>query len=127
MFEYHNPISGYNYLIRAHLAEGVDPQHQNNTYIELIKIEEQDIQVVALLDRSFMGMSTLRIMDVQIYNQELFFLDYNSGLYRIDITTGQVIKPKALYPCQFFLKFGVYSDNMDDQLLVAVANEHSVY
>jgi hypothetical protein len=127
MLEYHNPKNGYNYIVRAHLAEGVDPGHQNNTYIELIKIEEKDIVVVGVIDRSFMGMPTLRIMDVNIYNQELFFLDYNSGLHRINITTSEVIKLRASYPCQYFLKFGVYSDNMDDQLLVAVANEHSIY
>ena len=28
---------------------------------------------------------------------------------------------------QYFSRFGVYSDNMDDQLIVALANEHAVY
>lgn len=43
------------------------------------------------------------------------------------ITSSQIIKPQAFYVGQFFSRFDVYSDNMDDQLLVALANQHAIY
>lgn len=54
-------------------------------------------------------------------------MDWNTGIYRVDITSSQTIKPRAFYVGQYYSRFGVYSDNMDDQLVVALANQHAVY
>jgi hypothetical protein len=70
LFNYHDPQSGYNYLVRTHLGDGVDISHRDNTYIELIRLDsDMEFDTVAFLDRSFMGMLKLSIVDVQIYKR----------------------------------------------------------
>lgn len=68
LLSYHDTQSGYNYLVRAHLGDGVDPEHSDNTYIELFLVDSEfDFDLVALLDRTFLGNLKLRVMDVKLY------------------------------------------------------------
>lgn len=53
--------------MRAHLAEGVDDVNDNNTYVEMIKVIDRDMETVAVLDRTKLRSIVLSVMDIQIY------------------------------------------------------------
>lgn len=48
-----------------------------------------DPWVVGIIDRSFLKIPRLRIMDVKIYLGEIYILDYLKGLHRVIITTSE--------------------------------------
>lgn len=67
ILRYSDKRTGYEYIVRAHLAEGVDDVNDNNTYVEMIKVIDRDMETVAILDRSQLNSGVLSVMDVQIY------------------------------------------------------------
>lgn len=66
-------------------------------------------------------------MDAEIYMDDIFLLDYDTGLYRLDILQSQRVSVTARYRDAGFTRFGVYSDDLQDELIIAVANKHSVF
>lgn len=66
-------------------------------------------------------------MDAELYLDDIFVLDYDTGLFRLDILQSQRVEITGRYRDYGFVKFGVYSDDLQDQLIVALANKHSVY
>lgn len=44
-----------------------------------------NLQIMKVIDRTFLHLKTLQIMDVKIYLGDIFVLDYLHGLYRLDI------------------------------------------
>lgn len=44
-----------------------------------------DIQIMKVLDRTYLHTNTLSIIDAKVYLGDIFFLDYINGLYRLDI------------------------------------------
>ena len=66
-------------------------------------------------------------MDVEIYLDDIFLLDYDTGLYRLDILESQRVAITGRYTDYGFEKFGVYSDDLQDELIIALANKHSIY
>ena len=81
-----------------------------------------DLQTISIVDRSVLGLNKLAIMDIQLYMNDIYILDYYSGVYKFHITKSQALLNQAYYRCQYFTKFSIYSDNLQDQLLLAVAN-----
>jgi hypothetical protein len=54
---YHDPESGYSYIIRTYLADGVDHINAGNTYIEFFSaFDPFDLQLLRVVDRSFLGL-----------------------------------------------------------------------
>jgi hypothetical protein len=43
--------------------------------------------VVAVIDRSYLKKSTLRVADFKVYLSEIYVLDYTKGLHRVRINT----------------------------------------
>jgi hypothetical protein len=54
---YHDPQTGYSYAIRSYLADGVDYDHADNTYIEFFSaVDPYDLQLLKVVDRSYLGL-----------------------------------------------------------------------
>ena len=123
-----NPQMGTNFLLRAYLREDSDTLNHDNTYVEIMNVDDLgDIQVVAVIDRTTLGLPKLSITDVKCYMGELIILDYNTGVYRLSLKN--IIKPilVAHYKCRRFLKMDVYSDDLDEEFLMAIANPNAVH
>jgi hypothetical protein len=124
----HDPATGYEYVLRAYLAGGVDADNVGNTYLEVFSAyDPMDLQIMKVVDRSYLGLNLLAITDFKVYLGDIFVLDYLSGLFRLDITKGQHVTITGRYLGDGFLRFSVYSDDLDEQVLVALANSHAVY
>ena len=111
---YHDPHTGYEYVIRVYFADGVDRAHAGNTYIEYFSAYDvEDLQVMRVVDRSYLSLNELAIMDFKTYLGDMFVLDYFRGAYRLDITHGQHVVITGHYEGEFFRKMSVYSDDLD--------------
>lgn len=70
------------------MFDGVDEKNENNTYVDVIMMTKPyDPWVVAVIDRTFVKTSTLRVSDIRVYLSEIYVLDYTKGLHRIRINT----------------------------------------
>lgn len=50
------------------MYDGVDEEHENNTYVDVHMVTKpREPWIVAVIDRSFLGMSTLRAADIRVY------------------------------------------------------------
>jgi hypothetical protein len=126
----HPEAGGFTYLLRSYLSDGVDAEHGENTYMEifLVPVEDPtDIQPLSIIDRTFLNLNSLRIMDAQIYLDDIFVLDFDTGLWRLDILLSQRVQITGRYRDYGFVKFGVYSDDYADEVIIALANKHTVY
>lgn len=54
-------------------------------------------------------------------------LDIEYGLIRLDIRQSQHLEVTAVYRDFGFSKFSVYSDDYDNEVIIALANNHAVY
>lgn len=126
----HPEAGGFTYMLRTYLSDGVDKEHSDNTYMEVFIVPREDpteIEPLRVIDRTFLNLNVLRIMDVQLYLDDIFLLDYDTGLFRLDILQSQRVAITGRYRDRGFTKFGIYSDDMQDECIVALANPHTVY
>lgn len=126
----HPEAGGFTYMLRSHFADGVDQAHSDNTYMEIFIVPVEDpteIEPLRVIDRTFLNLKALRIMDAEIYLDDIFLLDYDTGLFRLDILQSQRVEVTGRYRDFGFTKFAVYSDDYQDELIIALANKHSVY
>lgn len=119
---------GYHYLIRVYFADGVDARNRENTYMEVFTANNPlKPYILRVVDRSFLGQKKLAITDFKIYLGDFYILDYFNGISRFDITPSQQILITGKYNEAGYLKFGVYSDDLNREFLLALANHHAVY
>lgn len=120
---------GYHYLMRIYFAEGVDNNNRDNTYFEIMSANDPKRPfVLKVVDRSFLDLDRLAIMDFKLYLGDMYLLDYHQGLIRLDITGAQKILITGRYRSDsHFTKFGVYSSNLDNEFLLVFSNRHAVY
>jgi hypothetical protein len=84
--------------------------------------------VLKVVDRSFLDLNRLAIMDFKLYLGDMYLLDLHQGLIRLDITGAQKILITGRYRTDsHFTKFGVYSSNLDNEFLLVFSNRHAVY
>lgn len=89
--------------------------HDNNSYIEFFHASDvHDLEILRVFDRSILGVKQLNIADIKIYLGDIFFLDYYTGLYRLDIKRGQMIEVMGHYRAEHYTKFSIYSDDLDE-------------
>ena len=94
----------------------------------LVPVEDPtDIEPLRVIDRTFLNLRALRIMDAQLYLGDIFLLDYDTGLFRLDILKSQRVAITGRYRDKGFVRFGVYSDDYEDECIIALANKHTVY
>lgn len=86
-----------------------------------------DIQIMKVLDRTYLHTNTLSIIDAKVYLGDIFFLDYINGLYRLDIMNNVQVLITGRYIKDGFTKFAVYSDDLENEVLIALANNHAIY
>lgn len=90
--KYQDPVYKINYLIRVYSYDSVDEQNSDNTYLEILDINDKKIfnpQLVNIIDRSWLGLSALRISDFAILNTRFHVLDLNEGLFTINFQSNQ--------------------------------------
>lgn len=66
-------------------------------------------------------------MDAQLYLDEIYLLDSDAGLFKINVLQSQQLVVSRIYKDSGFVRFGVYRDDSQNQFLIALANRHSVY
>jgi hypothetical protein len=62
----HPEAGGFTYLLRSYFSDGVDKSHSDNTYMEIFLVPVEDpttIEPLRVIDRTFLNINTLRIMD----------------------------------------------------------------
>lgn len=105
--------TGYVYLLRAYEAQGVDVDHRDNTYIELFSARNpHELELLRIVDRSFIHAKTLSISDIKVYMNDIYFIDYVNGLYRLDVLKNQHLLVRGRYNKEGFYKFSTYSNNL---------------
>jgi hypothetical protein len=115
--------------MRAYFADAVDPHHATNTYVEILLINDPFRPwTIKVMDRSFLHQDKLAITDFKIYLGDIYILDYHSGVISFDLTPSQNIIIKGRYRSSSgFRKMGIYSNNLANEVLLALANEHGIY
>lgn len=89
--------------------------------------DPKDLQLLRVIDRTFMHVRTLEITEVKIYLGDIFLLDYLFGLYRLDVMQNQDVRITGRYDKEGFYRFGIYSDDLENELIIALSNSHAVY
>jgi hypothetical protein len=80
------------------------------------------------MDRTFLHTDKLTITDFKLYMGNMYLLDYHSGVIIFDITPNQNIIVLGRYMTDSgYLRLGVHSSNLDNVMLFALANHHSIY
>jgi hypothetical protein len=126
---FHYTEDGEEYLWRAYFADSVDEVHRNNTYAELLLINDPfKPWTIKVMDRSFIHQEKLSITDFRIYLGDMYILDWHTGVISFDITPSQNIVIKGRYrTAGGYHKLAVYSNNLDNEVLLAMANDHGIY
>jgi hypothetical protein len=126
---FHYTEDGEEYLWRAYFADSVDEIHRNNTYAELLLINDPFRPwTIKVMDRSFIHQEKLSITDFRIYLGDMYILDWHTGVISFDITPSQNIVIKGRYrTAGGYHKLAVYANNLDNEVLLAMANDHGIY
>lgn len=120
--------TGYEYVLRVYPADGVNHEQRGNTYMEIFSVRDPyDIQIMKIIDRTYVHTNTLSIIDAKVYLGDIFFLDYLNGLYRLDILHNSDVLITGRYVKDGFTRFAVYSDDLENEILIALANNHAVH
>ncbi len=102
--------------------------NMDNTYVELFMIDDPDDPwIVGVIDRSFLQVPKLRVMDAKIYLGKIYILDYLKGVHQVEITASEDLNYVGLYEAKGFRRLAVFSSNLDNYLEFALANDHSVH
>jgi hypothetical protein len=67
-----------------------------------------------VIDRTYLHEVKLSITDVKLYLDDIFLLDSNTGLYRLDILQSQRVLITGKYKQNGMTKFSVYSDDLEN-------------
>lgn len=95
---YTNQLSSHTFLLRTYLAEGMADPMMDNTYTEIFMIDNPDDPwIVAIIDRSFLKVPKLRIMDTKIYLGKVYILDYLKGVHQVSITSSEDLEYAGIY------------------------------
>lgn len=124
---YSDHETGHHYMLRAYFADGVDIANRHNTYIDVFLITDP-LQPWSLrvIDRSIIHKTEFAITDFKMYLGDIYVLDYWQGLYRVDITNHMQIVLLGHYSAEGYTRFSVFSENMDDTFVIALANTHYI-
>jgi hypothetical protein len=71
-----------------------------------------DLQLLSVIGRTELHIEKLSISDVKLYLDDIFVLDYETGLIRLDILKSQRVQITGKYSDFGFKKFSVYSDDL---------------
>jgi uncharacterized protein YqkB len=115
LMKFQDAETGREYLLRVYFADGVNAEQRGNTYMEIFSVRDPfDLQIMKVIDRSELHLPMLSIMDAKVYLGDIFFIDYESGLYRLDILRSADVVVTGRYPMSGFTRFAVYSDDLEN-------------
>jgi hypothetical protein len=119
---------GTHYLIRAFFAEHVNDNFDDNTYLEIMSVDNpMKPWTIRVMDRSFLHQDKLSIMDFEVYLGDIYILDYHSGVIKFDITKAQTIVITGRYRTDSgFTKLGIYTNFLDTSFLLILAHDHAL-
>ena len=125
----HIEINGNHYMVRAYFASPDDPNNNHNTYLEILNVNDPlKPWTMAIVDRSFLHQDKLSITDFKVYLDQIYILDFHSGMIRLMITDAEDLVITGRYRSDSgFTKMGIYSDNYDNSFILAFANRHAIY
>ena len=84
-------------------------------------------KTLKVMDRSFLFQDKLSMTDFKLYLGDMYILDYHSGVTRFDITPAQDILITGRYRTNSgYIRMGVFSNNLDNEVLLALATTHSI-
>ncbi len=85
-------------------------------------------RTLKVMDRSYLHQAKLSITDFKLYMGNMYILDYHSGVIVFDITPAQHILIIGRYRTDSgFIRLGVFSSTLDNQVLFALATRSAVY
>lgn len=85
-------------------------------------------RTLKVMDRSYLHQDKLSITDFKLYMGNMYLLDYHSGVIVFDITPNQNILITGRYRTDSgYMRLGVYSSNLDNEILFALATNHAIY
>ena len=115
--------------MRTYFANSVDANNADNTYIDIMTIVDPfKPRTLKVLDRSFLHQAKLSISDFKLYKGFLYMLDYHSGVTVFDFTAAQQIRVFGRYRSDSgYLRMGVYSGHLDQEIIFVLANDHAIY
>jgi hypothetical protein len=125
---YSDLLSAHTFLLRTYYADALAPPAKDNTYLEVLMLEDPlNPWVVGLIDRTFLGVSRLWISDVSIYLGQIYILDQLKGVHRVYISGSEDLHYQGLYEARGFSRLAVYSPNLDNRIELALASSHAIY
>lgn len=83
--------------------------------------------VVGVIDRTFLGVPKLRMVDVKVYLGQIYLLDQAKGVHRIYISGAEDLIYRGCYEARGFNRLAVFSPNLDNRIEVAISNSHAVH
>ncbi len=85
-------------------------------------------RTLKIMDRSYLHQDKLSITDFKLYMGNMYLLDYHSGVIVFDITPNQNILITGRYRTDSgYMRLGVFSSNLDNEILFALATNHAIY
>jgi hypothetical protein len=95
---YSDLLSSHTFLLRAYLADSMADASRDNTYLEVFMIEDPlSPWVVGVIDRTFLGVPKLRMVDVKIYLGDIYLLDEAKGVHRVYISGAEDLLYRGCY------------------------------
>ena len=115
-------------MVRAYIALEDDNKSQQNTYIELIFLNNpMKPFTINIFDRSRLQQDKLSITDVKIYKDNIYILDYFSGLIQLDINDKNVFRLRGSYKIGTgFRNLGIYQNRYGSKELLAFADRNKI-
>ena len=116
------------FLLRTYSSRSMPDGLKDNTYVEVFMIDNPlDAWVLGVIDRTFLGVKKLRIMDVQVLLGNIYVLDEVNGVFRVRITGSEDLELEGKYEGRGFARMGLFAPNQDEELTIVLANDHAVH
>lgn len=116
------------FMVRTYIALQVDNKNQKNTYVELISLNDpMKPFTINVFDRSKLMQDKLSITDVKVYKNNIYILDYYSGLILLDVDDKNVFRQRGSYKIGIgFRNFGIYQNRYGSKEILAIADRNRI-
>ena len=81
------------------MSSDVDAEHSDQTYVEIFLMDQHpmQVQILDVIDHTFLNIESLAIMDYQIHFNSIYLLVKNRGIYQLAFSPGQRVIHKAFF------------------------------
>ena len=122
-------INNVSHLYRVVRMEDVDPDHRNQTYVEVFEVSEGlNPYLIEVIDHTIFGQKTLSIADFKFYEGLIYLLDYNRGLFELRFLRNQRVNIRSSFNIKNDVtRFSLNRLGVNDDLTVVFSNGNHVY